>query len=250
MENNTTKDASIRIDVLREIKTPLGYFALAILVVEAILAALAIKATGFDLTVLVCGMVFSLVLLIAFVGYLSIKKPETLVGVSKQIPKVSLKHDVFLSSPMAAYDNDAEYKRDRENALAIINTLKQECRFDSVIYAGNEIKSISDFEAADISVNKDFQALLESRYFVLLYPKKLASSVLVEAGWAIALGKVSLYFVRDRDDLPFLLKQAEQAFSSVKIYDNCTAESIIHLLKTHRRDLFSTRSTKNHARTA
>jgi hypothetical protein len=75
----------------------------------------------------------------------------------------------------------------------------------------------------------------------MLYPKKIASSVLVEAGWALALGKQSLYFVDKRDDLPFLLKQAEQAFSSVRIYDHCTTDGIVNLIKKHRGDLFLSR---------
>jgi hypothetical protein len=90
------------------------------------------------------------------------------------------------------------------------------------------------------------QALLESRYFVLLYPKKIVSSVLVEAGWALALGKTSIYFVDERSDLPFLLKQAEQAFSSVRIYDKSDTDAIVKLLTIHRTELFTPRATDSH----
>jgi nucleoside 2-deoxyribosyltransferase len=234
--------STIQVNILQEMKTPLRYFALAVLVVNGILGGLAYKATGKDFTLLLVGMIVSLLFLIALVGYLAARKPGALVGVDKQgIPRLSLKYDVFLASPMAAFGNDEEYKQDRENVLKIINALKQECRFDSVVYAGKEIESVHDFDAADLSVNTDFQNLIESKYFVLLYPKKIASSVLVEAGWALALGKPSVYFVGDRDDLPFLLQQASQAFSSVKTYDKCDTNSIINLLKRHRADLFANR---------
>jgi len=241
---DTQTSSAIQIDVLREIKTPLRYFALAVLVVNGILGVLAYKATGPNFTILLVGMILSLLLLIVLVGYLAAKTPRVLVGVDQQgIPKLSLKHEVFLSSPMAAFGNNEEYQHDRENVLRIMDAFKHECRFESVVYAGKEINSIDDFDAADLSVSKDFQDLLESKYFVLLYPKKIASSVLVEAGWALALGKTSIYFVKNSDDLPFLLQKASQAFSSVKIYDKCDADGIVKLIQKHRLDLFSTRES-------
>ena len=107
MENDKpqTPTPTIQVDVLREIGTPLKYFALAILIVNGVLGALVLKATGRDFTLLVVGMIGTLVLLIAVVGFLAAKRPEALLGVSsKGIPKVATKHDVFLSSPMAAFD--------------------------------------------------------------------------------------------------------------------------------------------------
>jgi nucleoside 2-deoxyribosyltransferase len=235
--------STIQVDILQEVKTPLKYFALAVLVVNGILGVLAYKASGWDFTFLLVGMIASLFLLIALVGYLAARKPGALVEVEKQgVPKLSIKYDLFLASPMAAFGNDEEYQRDRDNVLKIINAFKQEARFESVVYAGTEIKSVKDFDAADLSVNQDFQKLVESKYFVLLYPKKIASSVLVEAGWALALGKPSVYFVDNYDDLPFLLQKASQAFSSVRTYDKCDTDIIIKLIKRHRADLFSSRA--------
>jgi len=92
MAKDEATGTTIQVNVLREIGTPLKYFALAILIVEGLLAALASKATGQDFTILVIGMVVALLLLIALVGYLVAKRPEALVGVGQQqIPKVSLK---------------------------------------------------------------------------------------------------------------------------------------------------------------
>src|SRR5687768_3350197 len=134
MRNDKAQTTTIQVDLLREIGTPLKYFALAILIVNGILGGLALKATGGDFTLLVAGMIVSLVLLIAVVGFLAVKRPEALLGVGqKGIPKVTGKHDVFLSSPMAAFDSEEEYKRDRENALAVVEALKKECRFESVV---------------------------------------------------------------------------------------------------------------------
>lgn len=145
--------------------------------------------------------------------------------------------DVFLSSPMAAYADDTEYQKDREHVLQISKVLRSACGYET-FYAGRPIYSISDFELEDLSIKQDFEALKASKYFVLLYPKKIASSVLVEAGWALAWGKPSIYFVTNRSDLPFLLQYAEQAFPCVRIYDHSTTESIIKLIEHHRTQLF------------
>jgi nucleoside 2-deoxyribosyltransferase len=60
--------------------------------------------------------------------------------------------------------------------------------------------------------------------------------VLVEAGFALGAGKPSYYFVKDEDDLPFILRLASQARSvEVRVYpftdydDLC--RKIIHLGK-------------------
>jgi hypothetical protein len=184
-------------------------------------------------------MVVALLLLIIVVGYLAAKRPGALNGSTPpQTEKISLKYDVFLSSPMAAFESQEEYKKDRENILKIIGTLQEQCHFESVFYAGTKIQSINDFDVEDLSVSQDVKALRESRYFVLLYPKKIVSSVLVEAGFALAMGKTSIYFVKTRDDLPFLLRHAEQAVSFIKIYEDCDTEQIVKLITKHRSDLF------------
>jgi len=42
----------------------------------------------------------------------------------------------------------------------------------SLIYARRDVRSMEDFDAADLSVKDDFPALEESGYFVLLYRRR------------------------------------------------------------------------------
>jgi hypothetical protein len=147
-------------------------------------------------------------------------------------------YDVFLAAPMASYASDDAYRRDRENVLRIIHALHQAGY--TVSYAGQSISSMADFDAGDTSIGDDYRALRASRYFVLWYPEKLASSVLVEAGWALALDKPSVYFVRNRADLPFLLRHADGAFPSVQIYGQDGVEAVVRLIAEQGTDLFTT----------
>jgi len=68
---------------------------------------------------------------------------------------------------------------------------------------------------------------------MLIYPDKIISSVLFEAGLAVALGKPSVYFIRDRSSLPFLKKKAEQAElpAGVRIYEYESLAKIETLLQ-------------------
>ncbi len=86
--------------------------------------------------------------------------------------------------------------------------------------AGASLKTKNEFEDEELSLSDDLAELRGSKYFMLVYPEKIVSSVLFEAGLAIALGKPSAYFIRDRKLLPFLMQKAEQAISArVKIYE-------------------------------
>jgi|GEM_PF-1818200 len=233
------QNGGFRAAVIREVQTPLGFFALIVLVAEAILGFLASKASGLDFTLLVGGMIFILLLLIVTVAFLAHKSPARLGYGTPSLPAAkTIRHDVFISSPMAGFEDDMKYRQDRQNVLRILDSLRKECKFTSLVYAGRDVRSMEDFDAADLSVKDDFLALEESKYFVLLYPEKMLSSVLFEAGAALALRKPSLYFVRDRDDLPFLMKQAEMAFPVVKIYEYSSADDIVKLIEKHGEKLF------------
>jgi pimeloyl-ACP methyl ester carboxylesterase len=149
------------------------------------------------------------------------------------ICRARFRYDVFLAIPMAALTTENQYRDYRNDALAIQRMLRDLCGFQSVFYAGDTLESKEKFEAEDFSVTQDLQALRQSKYFMMVYPEKIVSSVLFEAGLAIALGKPSVYFIRNRDSLPFLMKKAEQAElpSGVRIYEYESLARIESLLK-------------------
>ena len=155
-----------------------------------------------------------------------------------EIPSARKRHDVFVAAPMAALPDQTAYARQREETLELVEALRTSCKFESVFYAGREISSVADFEAADISVGDDFEALASSERFVLLFTHPVVTSALVEAGAAIGLKKPSLYLVRKRDDLPFLLRQAEQAFPFVRIQAQPTNRDFVRLIQKHGAKLF------------
>ena len=127
------------------------------------------------------------------------------------------KYDVFVAAAMAGHDGDAEYKENRDAVLALVDVLKTKCKLTSVFYAGTDMPLIKDFDPKALALKIDLRAMRESKYFIMFYPKKIVSSVLFEAGWALILGKPSIYIVHNNDDLPFLLKEAGDAFKKTRV---------------------------------
>jgi pimeloyl-ACP methyl ester carboxylesterase len=141
-------------------------------------------------------------------------------------------HDVFLAMAMAGVDTEEQYQSYRAQALNIKKWLQEHCGFRSVFYAGDNLETKDKFEAEDFSLSTDIKALSRSKYFLLVYPEKIVSSVLFEAGIAVALGKPSVYFIHDRKNLPFLMNKAEQAIlpAGVRIYEYDNPSKIEQLL--------------------
>lgn len=129
------------------------------------------------------------------------------------------KYDVFLSVPMASFETDAEYKSFRADAMKVVAALRDRCGL-SVFCALEAIQSKADFDTLGVSARDDMDILHHSGSFVMLYPQKLASSALFEAGFALALGLPSRFFVRDVKDLPYLMQALPEAFTNVSILDS------------------------------
>lgn len=117
---------------------------------------------------------------------------------------------LFIAAPMSALQ-PTDYVGGREGVLAVIDELTRVHGFAGVYFAGAAISQATEFTAEDEALRRDITALRHSRLFVLLYPRKLVTSALVEVGFALALGLPCLLLVNDKADLPYLLNQAEEA---------------------------------------
>ena len=73
-----------RISILKAVKTPLGFFVLVVLAVEAALGALARRTAGSDLLQILGGMLVVILSLIAVVAFLAYTRPEALVAEAGQ----------------------------------------------------------------------------------------------------------------------------------------------------------------------
>lgn len=80
MENKSSSDRSERVSIIETVKTPLGFFTLAVLLVEAVLGITANLSEGTDRTYLIVSMIALIFLLVAIVAALAYFRPEALMG--------------------------------------------------------------------------------------------------------------------------------------------------------------------------
>jgi len=149
------------------------------------------------------------------------------------------KYDVFLSAPMASFNDDSKYQSFRTDVMKVIQGLRSIGL--SVFCALEDIDSMSKFDTHGISTAGDIEVLQNSGHFVMLYPQKLATSALFEAGYALALGMPSLFFVRLEEDLPYLMQRLPEALTEVSILDSRewkTYEEIVTLLQRNGKRWF------------
>jgi len=141
--------------------------------------------------------------------------------------------DVFLAAPMAAYETEEEYQASRSEVMKVYDTLQDKCDF-KVYCALSHCPTKKSFEARDVSVKKDLAALSHADYFVLLYPRKITSSVLFEAGYALAQKKRSVYFVSNRNDLPYMMQKAASVYRYVIDHElpcENNLDSVVHAIE-------------------
>lgn len=116
----------------------------------------------------------------------------------------------FIATPMNGLGSEALYKENRKAILRLSGHLQTNHGFSSVYFAGQNIESKANFSSGSAALTADLSAIRDADIFILVYPVKVLSSVLVEAGYAMALGKPLLLLVRKQEDLPYLLSEAEK----------------------------------------
>jgi transcriptional regulator with XRE-family HTH domain len=161
------------------------------------------------------------------------------------VPADAPTYEVFLASPMAATADEGAYHAERNSALDVYNALEHYCRM-TVYYAGHSIATRDEFEVAQFAARINFSALWSCRYFVLMVstPTERPSSVWVEAGFALALKKPSLYLAPSYDAVPFMLEtialhDARELLPPVIFQPVKNVAEATALLRTNGRKLFA-----------
>jgi hypothetical protein len=250
-ESAQTKES--RKSVIDAVRTPLAFFTLGLLTFEGIILIVSSTVESAERVPLIWGSLILIFLTLVMVGVLAYTRSDHLFGVTRPAPAPAAQaapvdakpanrrvaYEVFVAAPMAGTADEAEYQETREMTLKVINSLKRVCSFHTIYFAGEKLSKKAEFEAPFFSAKKDFDALRESQFFVLILPKPILSSVIVEAGFALALNIPSVYFVRDRKDLPFMLREAPQVFpEEVLVHEYKSADDLLDQIEDAKLELF------------
>jgi O-acetyl-ADP-ribose deacetylase (regulator of RNase III) len=122
-ESSGSNNGSSRVDIIGAVQTPLGFFVLVVLVVEALLGVVAALSNSSDRTIAIGGMLFIIVGLIAVVAVLAYARPEALSGkraapggATNVAGELGDEEEASAALPVPETLDEAEYQRRFEQA--------------------------------------------------------------------------------------------------------------------------------------
>lgn len=83
---------SLRVTLVQAVSTPLGFFVLSLLVIEASLSVAATLSQGIDRTILIVSTVLLIGTLVLIVGWLAYARPDV-VGIKSKVQKIRLRFE-------------------------------------------------------------------------------------------------------------------------------------------------------------
>lgn len=147
------------------------------------------------------------------------------------------KNSIFISSPMNSSKNDDEYREQRTNILLLKDKLSKS-GFTEIIYPGDDIKYKSDFDGERKAINQNFKNIKSTECILAIYPRIVASSVLLEIGYGIALTKKIVIFTKNKSKLPFMLREAD-ALNNIQIFEYKSFDDIAKRITSNGHNLFN-----------
>lgn len=131
-----------------------------------------------------------------------------------------MKYTHFVAVPMSSIPKD-EYEAFKLFLREYCDALEE--RFGGQVFCAAFNTSNVDFDDPKLAYDADVQAIIDAQEFVMIYPPAVNSSVIFEAGYAVALQKPTTIFVADRKHLPFMMRHMDEAnltrdFVTIRVY--------------------------------
>lgn len=139
--------------------------------------------------------------------------------------------DVFLSAAMASAESPEQYEIERAQVMLMVHAIRDLGR--SVYFAGEERPTQDSFEDEGDALQEVFGTIRRCRLLILFYPRRRASSSLIELGMAMALGKRCVVLVSSRNDLPYLLVSPSRHYPPVEVYRYRDVNDVLKYLRAN-----------------
>lgn len=120
---------------------------------------------------------------------------------------------IFLAAPISGFDTAHEYTKFHQEVISLISELRKDF---SVFSELERIESAENYDSPEQSVKEDLRLINGADMFVLLHPKKMQTSSLIELGYAYALKK-NILIVSDKKNLPYMALGLKNSNNEVEI---------------------------------
>lgn len=118
---------------------------------------------------------------------------------------------VFLATPISSIDGDTERAEIRALSRSFVSSVVGICPAAAVCSEILDHSVAEEYESPDAAATEDFGAISACSHFVLVYPRPLATSALMELGYAMAMDIPCLIYANNVNDLPYLARPAEES---------------------------------------
>lgn len=144
------------------------------------------------------------------------------------------KNTIFLSAPMSTID-DNEYNELR-NYLFKVKEILITMGFTEIICPILDKDNRTAFDGKVKAIKDNFLNLKQVESILVVYPKKLPSSSLVEIGYGIALTKRMVIFYKE--GLPYILEDAGENIHNIKSFKYSSFSEISTILSSNGMAIF------------
>jgi len=143
---------------------------------------------------------------------------------------------MFISVPMSSIP-EKEYD-EVHSFLQKLDPVINKLGYKTISPARN-ITNQKNFDGPQLAIQENFKKLKSVEYILAIYPSKVASSMLVEIGYGIALTKRIVIFYRDKNDLPYMLSEARGKVNHIMTVEYKDYDDIINTIEKNGRALFN-----------
>ena len=151
------------------------------------------------------------------------------------------KDTIYISAPMDSLPEE-EYAKQHEFLSELKTLLKENLGFKDVYCPALKVVPGKKFDGVTKSVKENFRNLRQIENLIVIYPKKLASSVLVEIGYCISLSKSTVIFYRE--GLPFMLRGAGEDIVHLHTRQFKEYDDILEQIEAEGKELFEVKDVE------
>lgn len=141
---------------------------------------------------------------------------------------------IYISVPMASI-SETEYEELRKN-LFLLKDILNKIGFKEIICPMLTIDNKSNFDGQTRAIKTNFTNMKKVDSMIVIYPRKLPSSVLVELGYGLALCKRMVIFYGE--ELPYIVEKAGENIEHIKTYKYNKLIQINQIVKSDGMALF------------
>lgn len=123
---------------------------------------------------------------------------------------------IFISAPISGFEDKKIYLTFRDFIIHLIAVLR-EAGFE-VCSELEQISHTDNYDSPTKSVESDFANIASSDIFLMIHPKRMQTSSLIELGFACA-NKKRIVIVGKEENLPYLAKGLKESPIDTKIIE-------------------------------